>query len=166
MHLKVCYSLFGRGCGFDSKCGFFKIFAMVTLMIISRAIAFRRMGQPQNPTDDYWQTSNISCTLIGNEIFDHSDEVGASPVGAAPTTSSFSAWRLASMDWPKTTARQDEKHLSYGIWCAYIRGFTVVNFGSNNGLVPQATSHYLNQCWLSSMMPYASLSLSELSQSV
>ena len=29
-------------------------------------------------------------TLLGNKIADHSDVVGASPVGAAPTTSSFS----------------------------------------------------------------------------
>ena len=29
-------------------------------------------------------------TLVGNKIVDHSDAVGASPVGAAPTTSSFS----------------------------------------------------------------------------
>ena len=29
-------------------------------------------------------------SLLGNEIVDHSDVVGASPVGAAPTTSSFS----------------------------------------------------------------------------
>ena len=34
--------------------------------------------------------SNISCILVGNKIVDHSDVVGASPVGAAPTTSSFS----------------------------------------------------------------------------
>ena len=38
----------------------------------------------------YRKTSNISCTLVGNEIVDNSDVVGASPVGAAPTTSSFS----------------------------------------------------------------------------
>ena len=38
----------------------------------------------------YRQNSNISPTLVGNEICDHSDVVGASPVGAAPTTSSFS----------------------------------------------------------------------------
>ena len=37
----------------------------------------------------YRQISNIRCTLVGNEIVDHSDVVGASPVGAAPTTSSF-----------------------------------------------------------------------------
>ena len=35
----------------------------------------------------YRQTFNISVTLVGNKIVDHSDEVGASPVGAAPTTS-------------------------------------------------------------------------------
>ena len=39
---------------------------------------------------DYRQVSNIRRTLVGNEIVDHSDVVGASPVGVAPTTSSFS----------------------------------------------------------------------------
>ena len=38
----------------------------------------------------YRKTSNIIRTLVGNEIVDHSDVVGAPPVGAAPTTSSFS----------------------------------------------------------------------------
>ena len=38
----------------------------------------------------YRQVSNISRTLVGNKIVDHSDVVGAPPVGAAPTTSSFS----------------------------------------------------------------------------
>ena len=38
----------------------------------------------------YCQTSNISRTLVGNKMVDHSAVVGASPVGAAPTTSSFS----------------------------------------------------------------------------
>ena len=38
----------------------------------------------------YRKTSNISRTLAGNKIIDNSDVVGASPVGAAPTTSSFS----------------------------------------------------------------------------
>ena len=38
----------------------------------------------------YRQVSNIRRTLQGNKIVDHSDVVGASPVGAAPTTSSFS----------------------------------------------------------------------------
>ena len=38
----------------------------------------------------YRQVSNKRRTLIGNKIADHSDVVGASPVGAAPTTSSFS----------------------------------------------------------------------------
>ena len=36
------------------------------------------------------QTSNISPTLVINKTVDRSDAVGASPVCAAPTTSSFS----------------------------------------------------------------------------
>ena len=38
----------------------------------------------------YRKISNIRHILIGNKIVDHSDVDGASPVGAAPTTSSFS----------------------------------------------------------------------------
>ena len=38
----------------------------------------------------YRKTSNIRRTLVGNKIVDHSDVVRALPVGAAPTTSSFS----------------------------------------------------------------------------
>ena len=36
------------------------------------------------------QISNIKRTLVGNQIVDHSDVVGASPVGAVPSTSSLS----------------------------------------------------------------------------
>ena len=68
------------------------------------------------PLYDYRQVSNIRRTFVCNKIVDHSDVVGASPVGAAPTTSSFSTQHLASLDWAKTTARRDEKHLSLGIW--------------------------------------------------
>ena len=38
----------------------------------------------------YRQTCNIRPTEVGNKIVDHEDVVGASPVGTAPTTSSFS----------------------------------------------------------------------------
>ena len=48
----------------------------------------RPLGQEMNLT--YRKTSNVSRTLVGNKIVDNSEVVGASPVGAAPTTSSFS----------------------------------------------------------------------------
>ena len=38
----------------------------------------------------YRKISDIRRTLVGNKILDHSDVVGASPIGVAPTTSSFS----------------------------------------------------------------------------
>ena len=38
----------------------------------------------------YRQAFNIRLILVGNKIVDHSDVVGASPVGAAPTPSPFS----------------------------------------------------------------------------
>ena len=37
----------------------------------------------------YRQVSDIRRTLEGHNIVDHSDVVGESPVGTAPTTSSF-----------------------------------------------------------------------------
>ena len=43
-----------------------------------------------NYIDIYRKTSNISRTLVGNKTVHHSDVVGASPAGAAPTTSTFS----------------------------------------------------------------------------
>ena len=42
------------------------------------------------PNYTWSQTSNRGRTLVGNKIVDHLDEVGASPVGVAPTTSSLS----------------------------------------------------------------------------
>ena len=39
---------------------------------------------------NYRQTSNIRRILVGNKLADHSVVVRASPVGAAPTTYSFS----------------------------------------------------------------------------
>ena len=44
------------------------------------------------PKGLYRWLSNMRRTLIGNKIVHHSDVVRASPVGAAPTTSSFSTW--------------------------------------------------------------------------
>ena len=65
----------------------------------------------------YRKTSNIRLTLAGNKIVDHSDVVGASPVGAAPTTSSFSTSYLASRDSAKTATRKYKNLLSVAIWC-------------------------------------------------
>ena len=62
------------------------------------------------------QTSNISRNLVGNNIVDLSDVVGASPVCAAPTASSFSTKHIDSMDWAGTVARPGQTHLSFGIW--------------------------------------------------
>ena len=74
---------------------------------------------------EYRKTSNIKCTLVGNKIVDHSDVVGASPVGAAPTTASFSTWHLASRDSAKKAAGQYENLLSVGFGASYIRDLTV-----------------------------------------
>ena len=59
----------------------------------------------------YPKVSNIRRTLEGNEIVDHSDVVGAAPVGAAPTTSSFSTW----LQWIGPRQLQDETRYIY-VW--------------------------------------------------
>ena len=48
------------------------------------------MMSPATTGRIYHETSNISRTLVDDKIVDNSDVVGASPVCAAPTTSSFS----------------------------------------------------------------------------
>ena len=65
----------------------------------------------------YHKTSNISHIFAGNKTVNHTDVVGALPVGPAPTTSSFLPKQLALTQWAETTARRDEKHLSFGISC-------------------------------------------------
>ena len=57
-----------------------------TYLYIVKQVSYTPLSITQNK---YRQISNISRTLY-NKIVDHSDAVGASPVGAAPTTSSFS----------------------------------------------------------------------------
>ena len=76
----------------------------------------------------YHQTSNISSTLVDNKIVDRSDVVGASTVKGAPNTSSFLTEHLASIDCVKTMARQDKKHLSFGIWCTLYKRFDDISF--------------------------------------
>ena len=61
----------------------------------------------------YHKTSNTRCTSVGNKLVDHSDAVGASPVGVVSTKSSFSTYKLATVDWAITTGRLDENHLSF-----------------------------------------------------
>ena len=79
-------------------------------------------------TFTYRKTSDIMRTLVCNKIVDHSDVVGASPVSAAPTTSSFLTQHMASMDWAKTTARRGEKHLSFWIWYAFYKSFDGMSY--------------------------------------
>ena len=72
-------------------------------LLLNNHSAFK--SQCDNYSCKMCQTSNISHTIVGNKIVDHSDVVGAVPTGTAPTTSSFSTKHLASIVWAKTTAR-------------------------------------------------------------
>ena len=67
-----------------------KVFVKVTLRSTSSFYDTDLHGYAYVLAGEYRKTCNISHTLVGNKIVDHSDVVGASPVGAAPTTSSFS----------------------------------------------------------------------------
>ena len=58
---------------------------------------------------NYPQPTNIRRAILCNKSVDHS------PVGAAPTTSSFSTKHMASVDWEMATGRRAEKHLSLGM---------------------------------------------------
>ena len=87
---------------------------------------------------NYGQTTYISRTLVGNRFVDHSSAAGASPVGAAPTASSFPTLHLASVDWAKTSVRRDEKHVSVGSWCDSYQSFnhSQVSTVAPNNFIP------------------------------
>ena len=88
---------------------------------------------------DYHQISNIRHTSVGNKFVDHSDVVGASPPGAAPT--SFLTQHVASMDCANTTATRDKKHLSFGIWCRILE---IRRYIKEMGLCTGARFNYLD----------------------
>ena len=72
----------------------------------------------------YRQVSNIRRTLVGNWIVDHSEVVGASPFGAAPTTSSFSTWLHYVVQRQLQAKMRNIRVLGFGPSC--IRDFTII----------------------------------------
>ena len=80
--------------GILSTCTLVLSFSIDVVLILSMEYGVQGFGW--NALGPHWlryrKISNIRRTLAGNNIVDHSDVVGASPVGAAPTTSSFSTW--------------------------------------------------------------------------
>ena len=69
----------------------------------------------------YHKASNTSRTLVSNKIVDHLDVVEASPVGAAPTTSSFLHSRLNI--WRQWIG---QRHLQDETINIYALGFSVL----------------------------------------
>ena len=87
-------------------------FARFDFKISLRGISYVATGCMEETDLNYRKICSIRHTLVGYKIVYHSDVVGASPAGAAPTTSSFLTEQLASKDCAKTPTRRDEKHLS------------------------------------------------------
>ena len=73
----------------------------------------------------YRQTSSIKHTSIGNKIVDHSDVVGAVPVGAASTTSSFSTYHLLQWTGPRQLQDETRNIYIFGFGAYFIRGLMV-----------------------------------------
>ena len=83
----------------------------------------------------YCQTSNISHTLVSNKTVDHSDVVGASPVSAAPTTSSFLTEHLTSMDCTKDNCKARQETFKFWDLCvSYIRDLMILYQNHAQGL--------------------------------
>ena len=80
----------------------------------------------------YRQISNLRHSLVGNKTIDHSDVVGASPVGAAPTTSSFSTYHLASINCTDNWLDLIKNTWIWGFGASYIRDLTVVNISQGS----------------------------------
>ena len=67
-----------------------KIQSITNVVSIHKSITSSTHLGELNLLYSYELILHLSRTLVGNKIVDNSDVVGASPVGAAPTTSSFS----------------------------------------------------------------------------
>ena len=75
--------------------------------VFRRKVVMLQKDQPFMIRDchpNFRQTSNITRTLVGNKTVDHSDVVASSPVGAAPTTSSFSTKHLGPVSISEKTS--------------------------------------------------------------
>ena len=103
--------ILGMGSANERKC------YIVTSSLIGWAHTQKSITPALSVLLSYPQICDIRPTLVGYKIVFYSDVVGASPVCAAPTRSSFSTLHLASIDCAKTTTRWDERHLSISIWC-------------------------------------------------
>ena len=124
VYTRICVTIwFGQGAIFEQIVNFFTCCDITTKLWASFlwSLHFYLVKRKTN----YCQISNIRCTLIGNKFVDQSDVDGALPVGAAPTTSSFSTKHLALMDWAKTTVKLDENHLRFWFGASYISDFTI-----------------------------------------
>ena len=64
------------------------VYAFISMWHVLHVLKINKLS---NHNYIYRQISNIRGPLVGNKIGDHSDVAGASSVGAAPTTSSFSS---------------------------------------------------------------------------
>ena len=86
--------------------------------------------------------SNLECKTYLNtqHVADHSDVVEASPVGAAPTTSSSPTWYWVSIDSTKTTVRQEKNISVLEFGATYIRGLTV--FQIHCSLACRSSAYY------------------------
>ena len=84
-------------------------------------------------------------------LVDHSDEVEASTVGAATTTSSFWTKHLAKIIWTNTTARRDKNNLSSEIWCVLYKRFYGIQFQVTNQ--SDSNLRLSMACWLGIILP-------------
>ena len=98
-HVKIGYQPWLKCCRTHSKTrvntGCTLLSPYVAVVIFIKDTQFSAHKHDIWDVVNYRQTSNISRVLMGNNIFDHSDILGASPVGAASTTSSLSTLHMA-----------------------------------------------------------------------
>ena len=68
----------------------YNIFCSSLIKYVQYGLVFVfKLGETIYVSELYCKTSNRSRTLVCNKIVDYSDVVGAAPVGATPTTSSY-----------------------------------------------------------------------------
>ena len=109
-----------------------KLFSYITHLALQGPVIFYNFDFSPINIPYYRKTSNISRTLVGNKIVDNSDVVGASPVGAAPTTSSCLSYLQIPVLWrdlagtrhrpPYSVCSQEVHHASFCTCLCWLSG--------------------------------------------
>ena len=100
-----------------------KFLVLETIVIYRHYSIHTKLSELGRFISTYHETSNISRTIISNKIVDHSDVVGAWPVGVVPTHTSIFDLTTGFNGLGKDNCKTRGETSNLGIWCVIYKRF-------------------------------------------